>query len=178
MQDVEAAINLQFASQLSFIHVIIAVYLYGEAATEEHRKTVPQIRAGEYEGLMEKVFCFVLTIHRKLKYLVLVLRGHCRTRNVLKNNIIWYHCLQLSQEEWKPDFGLPEFVPAWGATLVGARKFLIAYNVNLLSTKEQAHRIALNIREQGRSKEEVLQPHQLSFTGVQFILVSAFQILA
>ena len=35
------------------------------------------------------------------------------------------------------------------------RKFLIAYNVNLLGTKEQAHRIALNVREQGRSKDEV-----------------------
>lgn len=31
------------------------MYLYGEAATEDHRKTVPQIRAGEYEGLPEKV---------------------------------------------------------------------------------------------------------------------------
>ena len=32
-----------------------AVYLYGEAAVATHRKTVPQIRAGEYEGLPEKV---------------------------------------------------------------------------------------------------------------------------
>ena len=39
--------------------------------------------------------------------------------------------------------------------MVGARKFLIAYNINLLSTKEQAHRIALNIREQGRGEGEV-----------------------
>ena len=62
---------------------------------------------------------------------------------------------QLSKTEWKPDFGPPEFIPSWGATLVGARKFLIAYNVNLLSTKEQAHRIALNIREQGRGKDQV-----------------------
>ena len=31
------------------------VFLYGEAATSEYRKTVPQIRAGEYEGLAEKV---------------------------------------------------------------------------------------------------------------------------
>jgi glutamate formiminotransferase/formiminotetrahydrofolate cyclodeaminase len=41
-------------------------------------------------------------------------------------------------------------VPAWGATCAGARDFLIAYNVNVLGTKEQAHRIALDIREQGR----------------------------
>ena len=46
-------------------------------------------------------------------------------------------------------------MPNWGATMVGARKFLIAYNINILSTKEQAHRIALNIREQGRNKDEV-----------------------
>ena len=63
--------------------------------------------------------------------------------------------MQLTQPEWQPDFGPPEFLPFWGATLTGARKFLIAYNVNLLSTKEQAHRIALNIREQGRGKDEV-----------------------
>jgi glutamate formiminotransferase/formiminotetrahydrofolate cyclodeaminase len=55
-------------------------------------------------------------------------------------------------------------VPTWGATCVGARKFLIAYNVNLLGTKEQAHRIALNIREQGRSKDEVnIHSHYLMF---------------
>ena len=51
--------------------------------------------------------------------------------------------------------GPSEFIPCWGATCVGARKFLIAYNVNLLGTKEQAHRIALNVREQGRGKDEV-----------------------
>ena len=51
---------------------------------------------------------------------------------------------------WAPDFGPAEFVPSWGASMVGVRKFLIAYNVNLISTKEQAHRVALNIREQGR----------------------------
>lgn len=37
-------------------------------------------------------------------------------------------------------------MPKWGASIVGARKFLIAYNVNLIATKEQAHRIALTIR--------------------------------
>ncbi|XP_048754244.1 formimidoyltransferase-cyclodeaminase-like isoform X3 [Ostrea edulis] len=61
---------------------------------------------------------------------------------------------KLSQPEWKPDFGSPEFVSNWGATVTGARNFLIAYNINLLATKEQAHRIALNIREQGRGKEQ------------------------
>ena len=41
-------------------------------------------------------------------------------------------------------------MPQWGATCAGARDFLIAYNVNVLGTKEQAHRIALDVREQGR----------------------------
>lgn len=56
--------------------------------------------------------------------------------------------------EWKPDFGPAEFIPEWGATVAGARFFLIAYNVNILGTKEQAHRIALNIREAGRGPNE------------------------
>ncbi|KAM6893549.1 formimidoyltransferase-cyclodeaminase [Xenentodon cancila] len=62
---------------------------------------------------------------------------------------------KLKQEEWAPDFGPTSFVPSWGATVTGARKFLIAYNVNLISTKEQAHRIALDIREQGRGKQQL-----------------------
>ena len=41
-------------------------------------------------------------------------------------------------------------MPEWGATCAGARDFLIAYNVNVLGTKEQAHRIALDVREAGR----------------------------
>ena len=53
-----------------------------------------------------------------------------------------------------PDFGPCQFVPRFGACCVGARSFLVAFNVNVLGTKEQAHRIALNIREQGRSDTE------------------------
>ena len=34
---------------------LFAVYLYGAASSTDYRKTVPQIRAGEYEGLQEKV---------------------------------------------------------------------------------------------------------------------------
>lgn len=62
---------------------------------------------------------------------------------------------KLKQAEWAPDFGPSSFVPSWGATATGARKFLIAFNINLLSTKEQAHRIALNLREQGRGQHQV-----------------------
>lgn len=90
----------------------IPIFLYEDAATEVHRKSLKQIRAGQYEGLAEK----------------------------------------LRKPEWKPDFGPAELVPSWGATATGARFFLIAYNVNILGTKEQAHRIALNVREQGRGE--------------------------
>lgn len=61
---------------------------------------------------------------------------------------------KIKQPEWKPDFGPARFVPEWGATVTGARFFLIAYNVNILGTKEQAHRIALNIREAGRGPDQ------------------------
>ncbi|XP_077128542.1 formimidoyltransferase-cyclodeaminase-like [Ranitomeya variabilis] len=90
----------------------VPVYLYAEAARTENRRTLPAVRAGEYEALPTK----------------------------------------LQNTEWKPDYGEPVFVPSWGATVTGARKFLIAYNINLLTTKELAHRIALNIREGGRGK--------------------------
>ena len=56
---------------------------------------------------------------------------------------------KLLKPEWAPDFGM-DFVASWGGTVTGVRKFLIAYNVNLVATKEQAHRIALNLREKGR----------------------------
>ncbi len=88
----------------------IPVYLYGHAARADHRRTLQQIRAGEYEALGERI----------------------------------------GRPEWKPDYGPSAFVPEWGATCAGARDFLVAYNVNVLGTKEQAHRIALDVREQGR----------------------------
>ncbi len=61
---------------------------------------------------------------------------------------------RITTPEWKPDFGPAEFIPEWGATVTGARFFLIAYNVNLLSTSNQAHRIALNLREAGRGSDD------------------------
>jgi len=61
---------------------------------------------------------------------------------------------RLKEEKWAPDFGPARFVPQWGATATGARSFLIAYNVNLLGTSNQAHRIALNLREAGRGPGE------------------------
>lgn len=57
---------------------------------------------------------------------------------------------KLADPRWQPDFGPARFVPSWGATVTGARMFLVAYNVNILGTPNQAHRIALNLRETGR----------------------------
>ncbi|WP_419176332.1 glutamate formimidoyltransferase [Desulfosediminicola sp.] len=91
----------------------IPLYLYEEAAEHDYRRKLPDVRAGEYEGLAEK----------------------------------------LQDPRWKPDFGPTDFVPEWGITATGARKFLIAYNVNILGTSNQAHRIALNLREAGRGED-------------------------
>ncbi len=96
----------------------IPVYLYEYAARSEERRSLANIREGEYEALPEK----------------------------------------LKDPKWKPDFGPSEFndkVARTGATVIGAREFLIAYNVNL-NTREKklAHEIALNIREKGRFKRD------------------------
>ncbi len=50
---------------------------------------------------------------------------------------------KLTDAKMRPDFGPCEFIPSYGASCVGARHFLIAYNVNILGTKEQAHRIGI-----------------------------------
>lgn len=54
--------------------------------------------------------------------------------------------------EWKPDFGGEKFNEKLGVTATGARFFLIAYNVNIIGTHNQAHRIALDLREAGRGE--------------------------
>ena len=69
--------------------------------------------------------------------------------------------------EWKPDFGPAEFDARRGATVIGARDFLVAYNVNLNTTSvRRANAIAFDIREAGRKVknekgEEVVQPGSL-----------------
>jgi glutamate formiminotransferase/formiminotetrahydrofolate cyclodeaminase len=89
----------------------IPVYLYEEAAASEERKSLAYIRAGEYEGLAEK----------------------------------------LKQKEFKPDFGKAAFNKKAGATVIGAREFLIAYNVNLNTRNVKlAKEIANRMREKGR----------------------------
>ena len=93
----------------------IPIYCYENAALIEERKNLAVCRAGEYEGLKEK----------------------------------------LSKPEWKPDFGPEEFNAKAGVTAVGARDFLVAYNVNLNTTStRRANAIAFDIREKGRVKRD------------------------
>ncbi len=62
---------------------------------------------------------------------------------------------KIKLSEWKPDFGPAEFSAKHGATVIGARDFLIAYNVNL-NTKsvKRANSVAFDIREAGRVKKD------------------------
>ncbi len=93
----------------------VPVYLYEYAASRPERKSLADIRSGEYEALSEK----------------------------------------LKKPEWKPDYGPSKFVPAWGATVVGAREFLIAYNVNLNTRdKKLANDVAFTIREGGKAARD------------------------
>jgi glutamate formiminotransferase / formiminotetrahydrofolate cyclodeaminase len=93
----------------------IPVYCYEEAALHPNRKNLATIRAGEYEGLVQKI----------------------------------------QNPEWKPDFGKPIFNTKSGATVIGARDFLIAYNFNLNTTSvRRANSVAFDVREAGRVVEK------------------------
>jgi glutamate formiminotransferase/formiminotetrahydrofolate cyclodeaminase len=108
--DVARALGRRLANELQ-----IPIYFYEHAATREDRRSLANIRAGEYEGLREK----------------------------------------LANPEWAPDCGQAAFNARLGATVVGAREFLIAYNVNLNTRdKRLAHEVALNIREAGRLRRD------------------------
>ncbi|MBE0570068.1 MAG: glutamate formimidoyltransferase [Ignavibacteriaceae bacterium] len=63
---------------------------------------------------------------------------------------------KLKKPEWKPDFGPAKFNAKAGATVIGVREFLIAYNIDL-NTREVNHAtdIAFEIREKGRSARRV-----------------------
>ncbi len=105
----------------------VPVYLYEYAATRPERRSLADIRKGEYEALERK----------------------------------------LTTPEFAPDFGPARFVPSFGAVTVGARKFLVAYNVNLnVTDKRFANRVAFDVREAGRTVtgpdgEKVQQPGML-----------------
>jgi glutamate formiminotransferase len=108
--DVARALGRRLADELQ-----IPIYFYEHAAARDERRSLANIRAGEYEGLPEK----------------------------------------LANPDWTPDCGPAVFNARLGATVVGAREFLIAYNVNL-NTRDRrlAHEIALNIRETGRLQRD------------------------
>jgi glutamate formiminotransferase/formiminotetrahydrofolate cyclodeaminase len=90
----------------------VPVYLYEFAATRPERRSLADIRKGEYEALANK----------------------------------------LKTPDFEPDFGPAEFVPSFGAMVTGARKFLIAYNVDINTTdKRWANRVAFDVREKGRT---------------------------
>lgn len=96
----------------------IPVYCYEFAATSDERRSLASCRAGEYEGLREKMVL----------------------------------------PQWKPDFGpgaWNDSVARTGASAVGARNFLVAYNVNLNTTSvRRANSIAFDVREAGRVLRE------------------------
>ncbi|MBX2980977.1 MAG: glutamate formimidoyltransferase [Flavobacteriales bacterium] len=83
-----------------------------------------------------------------------------KRRNLANNRSGEYEGLpsKLSDPSWKPDFGpaaFTESVARSGAVAIGARNFLVAYNVNLNSTStRRANAIAFDIREAGRIKRE------------------------
>jgi glutamate formiminotransferase/formiminotetrahydrofolate cyclodeaminase len=62
---------------------------------------------------------------------------------------------KIKKPEWKPDFGPAVFDEKRGATVIGARDFLVAYNVNLNTTSvRRANSVAFDVREAGRIKRE------------------------
>ena len=62
---------------------------------------------------------------------------------------------KIKKPEWKPDFGPAVYNARKGATTIGARDFLIAYNINLNTKSTRiANRIAFDVRETGRVKRE------------------------
>ena len=90
----------------------IPVYMYDRAALREDRRSLADVRRGEYEALAEK----------------------------------------MTDPDWAPDFGPAQFKPGPGVVTVGAREFLIAYNVNLNTRdKPKADDLAMEIREKGRA---------------------------
>ncbi len=89
----------------------LTVYCYENAALTDQRRNLAVVRAGEYEGLEQR----------------------------------------LSDPDWLPDFGPSTLQPTSGATAVGARDFLVAYNINLNTTStRRANAIAFDVRERGR----------------------------
>lgn len=89
----------------------IPVYLYEYSQARKHRRSLPLIRKGQYEGFAEK----------------------------------------MKLPDWAPDYGPATFVPRAGATVLGARDLLVAFNISLASDDVAlAQRIAEQLRSSGR----------------------------
>jgi glutamate formiminotransferase / formiminotetrahydrofolate cyclodeaminase len=62
---------------------------------------------------------------------------------------------KIKEPFWKPDFGPAEYDAHRGATVIGAREFLVAYNINLNTTStRRANAVAFDVREAGRTKKD------------------------
>ncbi|MDP4150087.1 MAG: glutamate formimidoyltransferase [Bacteroidota bacterium] len=73
---------------------------------------------------------------------------------------------KIRQPAWKPDYGPAEFDAKRGATVIGARDFLVAYNVNLNTTStRRANAVAFDVREAGRVRREGNPPVNVSVPG-------------
>lgn len=97
------------------LELTLPVYLYEHAQPDPARRNLASIRAGEYEGLAEKI----------------------------------------RRPEWRPDFGPAVFDARRGATVIGARDFLVAYNINLDTADARlAHAVACEVRESGRMEKD------------------------
>ncbi len=94
----------------------IPVFLYETNAKAPHRKALPQIRRGEYEGLSQR----------------------------------------MQEPRWQPDYGPKAFNAAAGATVMGVRKLLVAFNISLKGLDLEAVReIAVRLRETGPSGKQL-----------------------
>ena len=73
---------------------------------------------------------------------------------------------KLNDPKWYPDYGTNTFNEKAGATVIGARDFLVAYNVNLNTTSvRRANSVAFDVRENGRIKTDTRNKNVLDDSG-------------
>jgi len=73
---------------------------------------------------------------------------------------------KLNDPKWYPDYGTNTFNEKAGATVIGARDFLVAYNVNLNTTSvRRANSVAFDVRENGRIKTDARGKNVLDDSG-------------
>ncbi|MBL7718733.1 MAG: glutamate formimidoyltransferase [Flavipsychrobacter sp.] len=103
----------------------IPIYLYEHSASQHHRKALPSIRKGQYEGFAEKI----------------------------------------KMPDWAPDFGPKDFNPKTGATIIGARDILVAFNISIdTQDAQKADRIAKRLRTSGTT--EITENQSVKIPGL------------